>query len=67
MRSLYADQDNSIMKNDPIKDEAVVRKASMILQNAVDSFMEQRRADESDTGDEGNQGIEQLVTRLIFV
>lgn len=55
------------MKNDPIKDEAVVRKASMILQNAVDSFMEQRRADESDTGDEGNQGIEQLVTRLIFV
>lgn len=53
---------DSIMQTDRIKDEAVVRKSSELLQQAVDSFMEKR--DQAVQGAEDDLDIERLIERL---
>jgi putative nucleotidyltransferase with HDIG domain len=57
-----AGQLDSIMQTDRIKDEAVVRKSSMLLQYAVDSFMEKRNSDVRESEDDLD--IERLAERL---
>ena len=55
---------DGIMESDPIKDEDVARQSSVLLQKAIDSFIEKRKSMGSYDEDDENEDIDQMLDRL---